>query len=210
MSTADHAVLTPFEVLADYERQSLAHVAGLPEQIDAPGLWRGIGFRVGIRYFISVIGDVNEILTSPPLTQVPGTHHAGATVVETYPQRAVGQHAQGSDVVGTELFAGQRFEPLEAHAIEAIQPIAGAQPQIAVCSLRERPDVCGRARVDRPHGPAKPGGVVRQGIGTQACQHAKQQDRGGTDRLRERPHAGVAWPPGARFPFRTTPPCNSS
>jgi twitching motility protein PilI len=73
MSTADHAVLTPFEVLADYERRSLAHVAGLPEQIDAPGLWRGIGFRVGIRYFISVIGDVNEILTSPPLTQVPGT-----------------------------------------------------------------------------------------------------------------------------------------
>jgi twitching motility protein PilI len=74
MATADHAVLTPFEVLADYERRSLAHVAGLPEQIDAPGLWRGIGFRVGIRYFISVIGDVNEILTSPPLTQVPGTH----------------------------------------------------------------------------------------------------------------------------------------
>jgi twitching motility two-component system response regulator PilH len=24
-----------------YERRSLAHVAGLPEQLDAPGLWRG-------------------------------------------------------------------------------------------------------------------------------------------------------------------------
>jgi twitching motility protein PilI len=74
MATAsDHAVHTPFEVLADYERRSLAHVAGLPDQIEAPGLWRGIGFRVGIRYFVSVIGDVNEILTPPALTQVPGT-----------------------------------------------------------------------------------------------------------------------------------------
>ncbi|HEX5123729.1 MAG TPA: chemotaxis protein CheW [Rhodanobacteraceae bacterium] len=64
---------TPFEVLADYERRSLAHVAGLPEQIEAPGLWRGIGFRVGVRYFVSVIAEVNEILTPPVLTQVPGT-----------------------------------------------------------------------------------------------------------------------------------------
>ncbi|HEY6894330.1 MAG TPA: chemotaxis protein CheW [Rhodanobacteraceae bacterium] len=64
---------TPFEVLADYERRSLAHVAGLPEQIEAPGLWRGIGFRVGVRYFVSVIAEVNEILTPPLLTQVPGT-----------------------------------------------------------------------------------------------------------------------------------------
>ena len=70
---ADHSVATPFEVLADYERRSLAHVAGLPDQIEAPGLWRGIGFRVGIRYFVSVIAEVNEILTPPLLTQVPGT-----------------------------------------------------------------------------------------------------------------------------------------
>jgi len=72
-AAADHFVGTPFEVLADYERRSLAHVAGLPEQIEAPGLWRGIGFRVGVRYFVSVIAEVNEILTPPLLTQVPGT-----------------------------------------------------------------------------------------------------------------------------------------
>lgn len=70
---ADHAIATPFEVLAEYERRSLAHVAGLPEQIEAPGLWRGIGFRVGSRHFVSVIAEVNEILTPPLLTQVPGT-----------------------------------------------------------------------------------------------------------------------------------------
>jgi len=70
---ADHSVLTPFELLADYERRSLAHVAGLPEQIEAPGLWRGIGFRVGVRHFVSLIAEVNEILTPPLLTAVPGT-----------------------------------------------------------------------------------------------------------------------------------------
>ena len=70
---ADYSVGTPFEVLADYERRSLAHVAGLPEQIEAPGLWRGIGFRVGPRHFVSVIAEVNEILTLPVLTPVPGT-----------------------------------------------------------------------------------------------------------------------------------------
>jgi twitching motility protein PilI len=65
--------LTPFEALADYERRSLAHVAGLPEQIEAPGLWRGIGFRIGMHYLVSSINEVNEILTLPPLTIVPGT-----------------------------------------------------------------------------------------------------------------------------------------
>lgn len=67
------AVLTdPFEVLADYERRSLGHVAGLPEQIDAPGLWRGIGYRIGSRHLASGFGEVVEIVTLPPLTPVPG------------------------------------------------------------------------------------------------------------------------------------------
>ena len=63
---------TPFEVLAEYERRSLAHAAGAPEQIEAPGLWRGIGFRIGERHFVSSIAEVNEILTLPSLTLVPG------------------------------------------------------------------------------------------------------------------------------------------
>lgn len=63
---------TPFEVLAEYERRSLAHAAGAPEQIDAPGLWRGIGFRIDDRHFVSSIAEVNEILTLPTLTVVPG------------------------------------------------------------------------------------------------------------------------------------------
>lgn len=64
---------SPFEVLADYERRSLAHAVGAPEQSDAPGVWRGIGFRVGARHLLGSIGDVNEILAVPPATPVPGT-----------------------------------------------------------------------------------------------------------------------------------------
>ena len=73
VTAADHSVATPFEVLADYERRSLAHLAGLPDQVEAPGLLRGIGFRVGVRHFVSIIAEVNEILTPPLLTAVPGT-----------------------------------------------------------------------------------------------------------------------------------------
>ena len=62
----------PFEILADYERRSLAHVAGLPEQLDAPGLWRGVGYRVGTRRLASGFDEVREILPLPPITQVPG------------------------------------------------------------------------------------------------------------------------------------------
>jgi twitching motility protein PilI len=63
---------SPFDVLVDYERRSLAHVVGLPEQLDAPGLWRGVGYRIGARRLASGFGEVLEILPLPPVTQVPG------------------------------------------------------------------------------------------------------------------------------------------
>ena len=72
-AATDLAPSGPYEALADYERRSLAHVAGMPDQIEAVGLWRGIGFRVGSRYMVSSISEVNEILTMPPLAMVPGT-----------------------------------------------------------------------------------------------------------------------------------------
>lgn len=73
MSPEQSAIAGPFGALADYERRSLAHVAGAPEQIEAEGLWRGIGFRVGARNFVSGIGEINELLLMPVLTMVPGT-----------------------------------------------------------------------------------------------------------------------------------------
>ena len=64
--------LDPFEVLQDYESRSLAHVVGLPEQLDAPGLWRGVGYRVGKHRLASGFDEVVEILGMPPVTPVPG------------------------------------------------------------------------------------------------------------------------------------------
>ena len=63
----------PFLVLADYEQRSLNHVAGLPEQLDAPGLWRGVAYRVGAHRLASGFGEVIEILPLPALTHVPGS-----------------------------------------------------------------------------------------------------------------------------------------
>ncbi len=63
----------PFLVLADYEQRSLAHIAGLPEQLDAPGLWRGVAYRVGSHRLASGFDEVVEILTIPALTAVPGS-----------------------------------------------------------------------------------------------------------------------------------------
>lgn len=62
----------PFEILAGYEARSLAHVAGLPQQLDAPGLWRGVGYRVGTRRLASGFDEVVEILPMPQVTPVPG------------------------------------------------------------------------------------------------------------------------------------------
>ena len=62
----------PFDVLADYEQRSLSHVAGMPEQIDAPGLWRGVGFRLGSRRLAVSFSEIIEIITCPPLTPIPG------------------------------------------------------------------------------------------------------------------------------------------
>lgn len=64
--------LGAFELLADYERRSLEHVPGLPEQLDAPGLWRGVGYRVGSRRLASGFDEVREILPLPQITPVPG------------------------------------------------------------------------------------------------------------------------------------------
>jgi len=63
-----------YALLAAYERRSLEHDPGVPEQIEAPGLWRAIGFRVGDHHFVSGIDEVSEILMSPPpVTSIPAT-----------------------------------------------------------------------------------------------------------------------------------------
>ena len=61
-----------FETLADYEARSLTHAPGRPELVEAPGHWRGVGFRLGQRRLVSSFEEVVEILALPPVTPVPG------------------------------------------------------------------------------------------------------------------------------------------
>lgn len=61
-----------FDLLVDIEILSLAHEAGVPEQIDAPGLIRGVGFRIGERRLVAPFDDVIEIISLPVITAVPG------------------------------------------------------------------------------------------------------------------------------------------
>jgi twitching motility protein PilI len=70
---SDSTKLTPFEILARYERLSLAHAQDMQDRMEAPGLWRGIGYRVGTRLFVSGIDEINELLAVPVLTPVPQT-----------------------------------------------------------------------------------------------------------------------------------------
>ena len=70
---SESANLTPFELLARYERLSLAHAQDVQDRMEAPGLWRGIGYRVGSRLFVSAIDEINELLAVPVLTPVPLT-----------------------------------------------------------------------------------------------------------------------------------------
>ena len=61
-----------FETLADYESRSLTHAPGRPELVEAPGHWRGVGFRLGQRRLVSSFEEVVEILSLPAVTPVPG------------------------------------------------------------------------------------------------------------------------------------------
>jgi len=66
-------VKSPFEILADYERSSLAHAAAsTSNQTAATSLWRGVGFRVGSHHLVSSLTEVSEILSFPVVTRVPG------------------------------------------------------------------------------------------------------------------------------------------
>jgi twitching motility protein PilI len=62
-----------FAKLADYERLSLEHVPGLPEQADEAGHWRGVGFGLGQRRLVTAFDEVVEIMPLPQITHVPGT-----------------------------------------------------------------------------------------------------------------------------------------
>ncbi|MBS0516655.1 MAG: purine-binding chemotaxis protein CheW [Proteobacteria bacterium] len=69
----NNSVKSPFEILAGYERRSLAHAGtGSAGQASASDLWRGVGFRIGDHYLVSSLTEINEVLSFPVVTRVPG------------------------------------------------------------------------------------------------------------------------------------------
>ena len=62
-----------FAVLKDYERRSLVHAVGLPEQANAHWAWSGIAFRLAEANLVCEISDIVEILTFPDIAPVPGS-----------------------------------------------------------------------------------------------------------------------------------------
>lgn len=62
---------SPFDILGEYERRSVAHVLQRPEKHFSNDLWRGVGYRVGTRRLASDFREVVEIVAMPPITPVP-------------------------------------------------------------------------------------------------------------------------------------------
>ncbi|MGY0505948.1 chemotaxis protein CheW [Luteimonas sp. e5] len=60
------------DLLRDYQRRALAHVAGSPLDAGGRSGWRGLAWRLGRRTLVSELDSVVEILGVPPLTAVPG------------------------------------------------------------------------------------------------------------------------------------------
>jgi len=62
-----------FELLADFERRSVAHDASGSSQRDRGNTWDGVVFRLGSNRLTVGITEVDEILTLPQATPVPGS-----------------------------------------------------------------------------------------------------------------------------------------
>ncbi len=60
------------DTLRDYEKRSLIHAVGLPEQVAAQGLWVGIAYRLEGASLVSQLDQVVEIMPVPAVTSVPG------------------------------------------------------------------------------------------------------------------------------------------
>jgi twitching motility protein PilI len=67
-----NAVVLACDLLRDYERRSLQHQPGRPELVEAPGHWRGVGFRIGRLRLAAAFEEVVEILSLPAITPIPG------------------------------------------------------------------------------------------------------------------------------------------
>jgi twitching motility protein PilI len=118
IASSEAAEVSPFAILLDYERRSLEHVAGAPDMLEAPGLWRGIGFRLGDAYLVSNISEINEILRFPQITPVPGTKAWLLGIANVRGNLMPIVHLRG-------FLEGERFKHSEAQRVLAVRNGSG-------------------------------------------------------------------------------------
>lgn len=63
---------TAFQLLLDIDQRCRSLAAGLPLQETRQQGWSGIGFRLGERYYVAPMGEVDEILHEPRYATLPG------------------------------------------------------------------------------------------------------------------------------------------
>lgn len=129
---------SPFDILEDFERRSLAHAVAQPAREAAREQWRGVGYRIGRRRLVSGFDEVVEIVRLPPTTPVPGAQPwllgignlrgnlfpvidlkqflEGERTVLHEGQRVLVMRQPGGDVALTidELFGQRGFDPGQA------------------------------------------------------------------------------------------------
>jgi len=64
--------LSPFKLLHSIAAKSRQLAAGLPAQEEIQEYWSGIAFHMAGRQYVAPIDQVNEILTIPSYTRLPG------------------------------------------------------------------------------------------------------------------------------------------
>lgn len=63
---------TAFQLLLEIDQRCRTLAAGLPLQQTRQQGWSGIGFRMGERYYVAPMGDIDEILPEPRYAVLPG------------------------------------------------------------------------------------------------------------------------------------------
>jgi twitching motility protein PilI len=68
---SDDSSQSPFSLLRDLERRSIARVRGLPVQDEVREEWEGIAFQVRNHTLLASMAEVEEVISPPAITLVP-------------------------------------------------------------------------------------------------------------------------------------------
>jgi len=63
---------SPFELLAQISAAGTRNALALPDEAALADDWRGIGFRLAGQVYVAPMSEVDEVLTLPAYTKVPG------------------------------------------------------------------------------------------------------------------------------------------